>query len=265
MDLETLWERLRAGSVRIVGHGSSAEAFHLSVDCDPNFVPGSASPEPRALAVLQALLLGRSRMVVALECGMTPSAITRAAAGVLRAFGEAGSLRTVPVVLAAAAHAAVGVTELGQIVGTASVTDGHSMTTFHLPRVEAGLENRLGAVEFAAVRLCLEGPPSLSPDARTNRLPRAVYAGRARAFRKLGVGGRLELISYLLKARYGTPLRGVELAPSPREAAAQMPRPQPVACPHCTSNEGPFRDLRSAWLCRTCARTFTTSGEPIRV
>ena len=165
-------------------------------------------------------------------------------------------------VLAAAAHAAAGVTGLGQIVGTHSVVDRRRAMTFLLPRVETGVRARLGAVEYTAVQLCLEGQTTIRAVARTNMSPRAVYAARARAFRKLRVGGRLELISSLMRAEYGAPLRGVTLAASPRAAASPRPPPYPEECPHCTSKTGPFRDLRSAWLCRACARTFTTSWGP---
>ena len=263
MDLETLWARLCSGSARIVSHGSSVEAFHLVVD--PSNDSDGKSREPRSLAILQALLLGTSRMLVAIECGLTQSTVTWAASRVLRTFGDAGGLRTVPVVLAAAAHAAAGVTELGQIVGTGSVVDRRHAMTFLLPRVETGVRGRLGAVEFAAVQLCLEGQTVVRAVAQTKMSPRAVNAGRGRAFRKLGVAGRLELISHLLRAQYGMPLRGVALSTSPRGATPPVPPPYPEACPHCTSKTGPFRDLRSAWLCRACARSFTTSSGPVLV
>jgi len=207
MKLETLWVRLCEGSARIVSHGSSEQAFRLVVNVDPSIDPDGNYPEPRPWAILHALLLGTSRMAIALERAVTQSTVTWASSHALRACGATRELRTVPVVLAAAAHAAAGVTNLDQIAGTNSVVDRRGIT-FLLPRVESAVRGRLGAVEFTAIQHCLQGHTTVHAAAQTQMSPQAISAGRARAFRKIGVGGRLELISYLLRAQYGVGLRG---------------------------------------------------------
>jgi hypothetical protein len=127
-----------------------------------------------------------------------------------------------------------------------------------LPRVESKVRARLGAVEFEAIQRCLEGHTTRAA-LQSPMSHRALSSGRARAFRKLGVGGRLELISHLVQAAYGarsraeTVSRGHVPGPFRRKILSR-----PDECPHCASNTGPFRELQSAWPCRACARTFTT-------
>jgi len=226
------------------------------VDVDAS--PKRHSPEQRQWEILRALLLGTSPMVIAMDHCVSTSTVTSASSFALKASGATGGLRAVPVVLAAAAHAAAGVAKLGEVVGAHSVAD-RRVTTFLLPRIEPEVRNRLGAAELKAIEFCLEGQTTAHAAVHADMTSQAISSARARAFRKLGVTRRLELISFLLGARYGVPLRGAESEASSHQGPSRTSvLSQPDECPHCTSKTGPFRDLKSAWLCHACARTFTT-------
>jgi len=142
MTLETLWVHVCAGSARIVNHGSSPQTFELEVEVDQSIRREGEPLESRLSAILQALLLGTSPMIVALECGISASTVTVAASRALERCGARSGISSVPLVLAAAAHAAAGVAALRQDVETNSAADHRRRVTFLLPRVELQVRDR---------------------------------------------------------------------------------------------------------------------------
>jgi DNA-binding NarL/FixJ family response regulator len=207
MPLAELWKQLVSGALRIVDSFHSDQRCYLTLTA-----PATVGKPPRRLSArkvetLQRILLGERQKTVALDCNLAASTIALTVAECLRTLGLDSRTARVPALVALAAHAARGETEtleckLSDFVLPASAEGarerGYLVVSVERPDLEIG--GSLSAAEYAVARLLVEGKSYAEMAVVRGTSVRTVANQVASVFQKVGVSGRSEFLSSLVRA-----------------------------------------------------------------
>ncbi len=250
LPLAELWKLLVTGAVRIV------DTFHTDQRCYLTLAaPATLGRAPRRLSArkvvtLQRILLGERQKSVALDCNLAASTIALTVAECLRTLGLDSRTARVPSLVVLAAHASRGLTD----VLDCRVSD------FALPATEAGQNPRpyrvvsvarpdldlgpaLSAAEYAVARLLVEGKSYAEMALLRGTSVRTVANQVASVFQKVGVSGRSEFLSSLVRSP-----RFAAMSTESITELARMPEPAPAPAQRAIP-----RSLRSVRLAETPA------------
>lgn len=209
MPLAELWRLLVTGALRVV------DTFHTEERCYLTLAnPSSVGKAPRRLSArkvetLQRILLGERQKTVALDCNLAASTIALTVAECLRTLGLDSRTARVPSLVALAAHAARGETELSEcrisefpapLAGAnapASAPRVYQVVSVARPDLDIG--SVLSGAEYAVARLLVEGKSYAEMALLRGTSVRTVANQVASVFQKVGVSGRSEFLSALIR------------------------------------------------------------------
>jgi DNA-binding CsgD family transcriptional regulator len=207
LPLRDAWRALRSGSARVVGCGANDEAHFLTLERH------AGPPQPvseRDLDIVEATLTRGARKLVAAELGLSCSTIAVIVQGFFQHIGLAVLPSRVPLVLVFAACASTRNSELR----VPSEEHGNQVR-IRLSRPENALANTLAVAEFEVLKLLIDGAAYAEiANARRTSI-RTVANQVATAFRRLGVSGRAELLSYLFRTAQESERVGLAWSPAP--------------------------------------------------
>ena len=198
LGLGLLWAELTSGASRL------AATFYSHEHCYAKVVPGrfsgSARPlSPRAVALVERVLLGEAPKVVAADAGISVSLLTSVAQGCFKDMGVDCSLRNVHILFVMAVHAVRGVTPVPSAAVHCSERErGYRIISF--PRPDLPLKAVLSNSEYAVVRLRNEGKSGAQIAAIRSTSVRTIANQLSATYKKLRVSGRVELICHSLRA-----------------------------------------------------------------
>lgn len=226
VDLATLWRSVTSGTSFVLdSHYTDTQCFVL--------VERRSAPHGRLLSqfrieLLERILLGQSQKAVAIDFQLAVSTVALASSDCLRLMGRNHLSSRVPALLVMAVHAA-----RGAVIAPARtqlVMKGRSESwLLSAPRPDLELPGELTQAEAAVTRLLVEGHPHARIAELRLASPRTVANQLASAFRKLGISGRAELLSLLIRAdAQSIPFE----SPPPRRAARTPPTRNRLVAPH---------------------------------
>jgi DNA-binding NarL/FixJ family response regulator len=207
MLLAELWKQLVSGALRIVDTFHSEQRCYLTLTA-----PATVGKTPRRLSArkvetLQRILLGERQKTVALDCNLAASTIALTVAECLRTLGLDSRTARVPALVALAAHAARGETEtlackLSDFMLPASAEGARerSYLVVSVERPDLEIGSSLSAAEYAVARLLVEGKSYAEMAVVRGTSVRTVANQVASVFQKVGVSGRSEFLSSLVRA-----------------------------------------------------------------
>jgi DNA-binding CsgD family transcriptional regulator len=207
-DLPNLWSSLVSGAFRILDFSRSEQHYRVALE---EVRPGCRLPPPSPVDIetLERTLLGEAQKVIAIETGCSASTIASRTARCLKALGLACTTSAVPASLIMLLRAAkyelktrYSVTEL--------VGAGRTVLSVSMQRPEATFGGRLSTAERDVALLVADGCSHRDIARSRCASLRTVANQIASAYRKLGVSGRFELISYWLD--------GESISRGPRDA-----------------------------------------------
>lgn len=188
--LAALWRALVSGAARIVGEHSDKTHHHLEL------VPSFATPLPaRDLARWVPLLMGAAVKVVAADGGFASSTVASSAAQCLRQVGLDYTAREAPMLLAMMAHASARFAANG-FFGAERFP---SAVLVRVRRPDLALASLLSPAEFEVLQLRVDGVSHRNIAAARSTACRTVANQLASVYHKLGVSGRNELLTLLVK------------------------------------------------------------------
>lgn len=193
ISLAELWSWLAAGKVRIVDSDATQQDFYLTVEHARH--PAHELPR-RDVSVLQRLLLGQSQKAVALDLGVSTATVALAAAQSLRAMGvETANVSKAPAALVLAACASTA--SYGRQLDL--FPDHRHLTRIRVSRPQAALAGTLTRSEFAVAWAMLEGRSTAQIARARGVSTRTISDQLSTVFSKVGVSGRLQLLSALAR------------------------------------------------------------------
>jgi DNA-binding NarL/FixJ family response regulator len=207
VELSQVWRGLVGRSETVSDHFQTPERHYVLLQRSAM----ALARRPLRAQVLERVLLGDSQKSVAIERQLAASTIAVASKEALRAMGVQTSTSRAPfsIGLLVHAHHELAVISKGRV---SHLPPGSGLRVVSIPRLDKWLCATLSPSEFEVLRLRADGL-SHAEIARCRRSSLRTVANQvAAAFRKLGVSGRTELISYL--ARGGTRLRAPGSAPA---------------------------------------------------
>jgi DNA-binding NarL/FixJ family response regulator len=231
MPLAELWKQLVSGALRIVDTFHSEQRCYLTLTA-----PSTVGKTPRRLSArkvetLQRILLGERQKTVALDCNLAASTIALTVAECLRTLGLDSRTARVPALVAFAAHAARGETETLEcklsdfiLPASAECARERSYRVVSVARPDLEIGSSLSAAEYAVARLLVEGKSYAEMAVVRGTSVRTVANQVASVFQKVGVSGRSEFLSCLVRSG---------------RAQASPPQPAPQTAP--ATNVVPLR------------------------
>jgi DNA-binding NarL/FixJ family response regulator len=213
IDLAGVWSEICAGRLVVATQRADNVGFHVVLV--PRTVLG-AEPFPlseRSLRVLRSLLLGEHPMLVAMEMVMSQSTVAWAASRCLAAFGVRPPLvKSMPMCLSVAAHAAEGVTPLVRAVAR-DAESASGAVEVQVPRFDFSLREHVTHRAFRVARHVVEGGTLQAVAATEGVSARTAARDLSEAFSALGVSSRAELISKLIRTASVLPNSGLQQTP----------------------------------------------------
>lgn len=210
LSLAELWSQLVGGAYRVV------DSFHDDQRCYLTLIRPAAlgrTPRPlpaRKVETLQRTLLGERQKTVALDSNLAASTIALTVAECLRTLGLDSRTARVPSLVAHAAHAARGESEvvecrLSEFTLPPTPFDERERR-YHVVSVrrpDLELDGVLSAAEYAVARLLVEGKSYAEMALVRGTSVRTIANQVASVFQKVGVSGRSEFLSWLVRPRRG--------------------------------------------------------------
>ncbi len=197
LSLAGLWRALGRGELRVV-HSDYTDELCLT---RLQRVQRPTPLKPTRIATLQRVLLGESPKAIAIERGVTLSAVISMCGDCLAATGSGRWTSRAPIWLSLAAQAGAGRRlPSPQVRNVPGGTPGLVELAFVRP--DRALEGRLTRAEYGVVRAYLEGESHTNIANRCQSAPRTVANHLAAVFRKLGVSGRAPLLSRLIREQW---------------------------------------------------------------
>jgi DNA-binding CsgD family transcriptional regulator len=196
LGLGLLWAELTSGASRL------AATFYTHEHCYAKVVPGRFSSSaralnPRAIALVERVLLGEAPKVVAADAGISVSLLTSVAQGCFKDMGVDCSLRNVHILFVMAVHAVRGMTS---VPSAAVYCSERGYRIIGLRRPDLPLKAVLSNSEYAVVRLRNEGKSGAQIAAIRSTSVRTIANQLSATYKKLRVSGRVELICHSLRA-----------------------------------------------------------------
>lgn len=255
LPLADLWKLLVTGALRVV------DTFHTDQRCYLTLAsPATLGRAPRRLSArkvvtLQRILLGERQKAVALDCNLAASTIALTVAECLRTLGLDSRTARVPSLVVLAAHASRGVTDVHDcrvsdfiLPPTEAVQSPRPYRVVSIARPDLDLGPALSAAEYAVARLLVEGKSYAEMALLRGTSVRTVANQVASVFQKVGVSGRSEFLSSLVRSP-----RFAAMTAETISALANNSEPAPTR-----SGRIP-RSLRSVRLAESTAPMWDTS------
>lgn len=196
-DYADLWQKLRAGSIRVRDSFTSTERAYLVLEQRVSEAPTAAA---RSWDILEQILLGRSQKVVGTELGIGPSTVAGSARGALRAAGVDARVSSVPPLLSMLVRASLERSRSHAIRSCVLELEGVSFRVLSIGLGPSSLVRQLSPAERAVALMRIEGR-SLAEIAASRRTSMRTVANQlGAAFRRLGISGRSSLVEYFLTA-----------------------------------------------------------------
>lgn len=192
--LAQVWQRLVAGERRLADSFCTNSRCYLVLRKLSN---GRAALPERKLSMLERAIVGGSHKLVAYEFGISASSVSGAIRECLTTLGWCCSPRQVPLAAVLLVHASA---DHEMPWPARASTLGPTLEVVSVASDDLELRSSLSPGEHAVVSALIEG---LSYDeiARTRNVSARTVANQiASAFRRLGVSGRLELLSRLAQS-----------------------------------------------------------------
>ncbi len=196
-DLPNLWSSLVSGALRVLDFSVSEHQYRLELEVVRS---GCRAQAPAAVDIetLERTLLGEAQKVIAIDSGCSASTIASRTARCLRHIGLACTTSAVPASLIMLLRAAK--CELKTLYSvTPLVGGGRTVLSVSMQRPEATFGGRLSTAERDVALLVADGCSHRDIARSRCASLRTVANQIASAYRKLGVSGRFELISYWLE------------------------------------------------------------------
>ncbi len=193
LSLAEVWQELVTGKLQVVASGYENEQCVARLRRTARPVP----LKPLRAKTLQRVLLGESPKVIAFERGVAVSSVTGACSDSLSATGAGRWTSRAPMWFAMAAHASAGF----RVPDATQESIGEAIA-LRMPRPDLSLRGRLTRAENSVARLYLEGDSHVSISRQCQSAPRTVANQLASVFRKLGISGRADLLSRLIREQW---------------------------------------------------------------
>jgi DNA-binding CsgD family transcriptional regulator len=197
LDLGLLWGELTSGATRL------CSTFYTHQHCYAKMVPGevcgsSRAVSPRAVSLVERVLLGEAPKVVAADSGISVSLLTSVAQSCFKDMGVECSLRNVHLLFIMAVHACHGLCGVPRAAVHCSERE-RGYRIISLPRPDFALKDLLSDSEYAVTRLHNEGKSGAQIAAIRETSVRTIANQLSASYRKLRVSGRVELICHSLR------------------------------------------------------------------
>jgi DNA-binding NarL/FixJ family response regulator len=210
MALAELWRLLVTGALRVVDTFHTEERCYLTLASPATVGRSARRLSARKVETLQRILLGERQKTVALDSNLAASTIALTVAECLRTLGLDSRTARVPSLVALAAHAARGqtdvidcrVAEFSIPLAEGAQTDAQAFRLYKVvsvarPDLEIG--SALSGAEYAVARLLVEGKSYAEMALLRGTSVRTVANQVASVFQKVGVSGRSEFLSALVR------------------------------------------------------------------
>jgi DNA-binding CsgD family transcriptional regulator len=216
-DLSWVWYELVSGNWKFNATFSTADRLYaLFEPIEPHTARPIAAHHCRVLA---RYLIGESQKSLAIELGLSPSAVTCRIQYALKAMGLAGCGSRAPLLLAVAAHARQAAPAIRGRRSQLALPDGRSLWVISVRRPDLEFPARLSAAEAAVVRELVAGRSHAQIASLRRTSLRTVANQLAAVFRKLSVSGRGELIACLVSHSANHALQHAHTVLAPRSIA----------------------------------------------
>jgi len=192
LEIGVLWNQLAAGRWLARDQFVTKSRLYILVEAQ---VPPL---EPLEVDLLRRTLLGERQKVVALDRDVSPSTVTNRISHTLARMGLPPRPARVPVVLVAAAAAALENLRLPQARITRWVELGAHISIISVARFGHHLEAVLTPAEWSVATLVIDGYSHREIAARRECSTRTVANQIGSIFRKLNVSGRPELLIHAI-------------------------------------------------------------------
>jgi DNA-binding CsgD family transcriptional regulator len=197
IELSELWRLLAAGTARIVTSYCTEQNACLEIE----ILSGRTRPlRPRDAKLLERALLGESQKLIALDLKRAVSTIATLVGRAMLDLGFSCRVSQAPVALVMVVHAAHNPDIRRQAALRCLEAGSTPRFIVTLPRPERTFRAGLNPAERDIVRLRVEGM-SYEEMARSRKTsPRTIANQVGAVYRKLGVSGRLALLSSIVKS-----------------------------------------------------------------
>jgi len=199
IDLSELWRLLMAGSARIVTSYCTEQNACLEIE----ILSRKARPlRPRDAKLLERTLLGESQKLIALDLARAVSTVATLIGRAVMDVGLTCRASQAPVALVMMAHAAQAPDVRRPATLRCLETGDTTRFVVSVPRPERAFRAGLNPAERDIVRLRVEGM-SYAEMAKTRKTsPRTIANQVGAVYRKLGVSGRLALLSRVVQSAH---------------------------------------------------------------
>jgi len=207
LDLALLWHDLIGGKRKIHDAFSTGERWYLLLTAADAAGVACTPLAPRKRDVLVRTLLSRGQKVVAMELERAPSTIAFVLRQCLEFMGLSCAPLHLPPLLAVAAMAALGHSEVCEArLGALPDPDG-PLIVVSVARLDARLATLLPPAEFAVARLLVDGKTHREIAAQRHTSARTIANQLRSSFQRLGVSGRADLLRYIVSWEAATTAR----------------------------------------------------------
>lgn len=199
IDLSELWRLLMAGSARIVTSYCTEQNACLEIEIT------SGKPRPlrqRDAKLLERTLLGESQKRIALDLKRAVSTIATLIGRAVMDVGLTCRVSQAPVVLVMMTHAAQDPLVPRPATLRCLETGENPRFIVSVPRPERAFRAGLNPAERDIVRLRVEGLSYAEMAKTRNTSPRTIANQVGAVYRKLGVSGRLALLSRVVQSAH---------------------------------------------------------------
>jgi DNA-binding NarL/FixJ family response regulator len=194
-DLPRLWHELTHGLLTVTAHQNTDTRHYVEFSRRSNSDP--CALHPRTVVILERFLLGESQKSIAINMHLSTATVS----GLLRTgvalLGLEATPRLMPMFLAVLAHAARGRIPPDSFDARRVDTE-HGGCLLILNRPDCAISHLLSRGERYVVRALLDGCTHAEIARMRATSARTIANQMARAFAKLGVSGRLQLVCHVL-------------------------------------------------------------------
>lgn len=210
-DLAALWHLVSIGRWLIVGAWNEDARSVIRVEA-PSVVN---VPPASHVTMLHRVLIGESHKAVAFDLKVSQSTLTATCSACLSRMTNESKLRRAPVLLVMAAHAAQGLLVEPELRVTPRADSRFDIET---AAPDVWLRDSLTTAERRIVRALLDGKSYAEIAQERGRSIRTIANQVSSVFRKLGVSGRGELVSRIVRG----PTSGLEVGFGARSTTSEL-------------------------------------------
>jgi DNA-binding NarL/FixJ family response regulator len=210
MPLSELWKQLVSGALRVIDTFHTEQRCYLTLAAPSSVGRTVRRLSARKVETLQRILLGERQKTVALDCNLAASTIALTVAECLRTLGLDSRTARVPPLVALAAHAARGETNVLECrvsefslpspeTAHGSAASQRVFRVVSVARPDLDIGSSLSGAEYAVAGLLVEGKSYAEMALLRGTSVRTVANQVASVFQKVGVSGRSEFLSALMR------------------------------------------------------------------